>query len=421
MNDKSIEKAYGLAQEAYAEHGVDTEAALRTLSGVTLSLPCWQGDDVKGFEAREAGGGSGGIQATGGFPGAARTPEELRADLETALELLPGRHRVNLHAMYGEFGKAPADRDAVEPSHFAGWAAWARTLGAPLDFNATLFAHPRAASGFTLSAKDEATRAFWIEHVRRCREIAVTLGRGQEGPCLHNLWIPDGSKEAPADRAARRDLLKASLDEIYAVPHDPANLLDAVESKLFGIGAESFTTGSHEFYLGYAQAKGLLPCLDMGHFHPTESVADKISALLVFHREILLHLSRPVRWDSDHVTIFDDPTRETAIEVVRADALDRVWLALDFFDASIDRVGAWVIGARAVLKAFLSALLEPTARLRAFEDEDRLFERLALSEEAKALPLGAVWDMHCLRANAPTGYAWVEEVRRYEKDVLLRR
>jgi L-rhamnose isomerase len=416
-----IETAYGIARQQYADLGVDTEAALAALASKSVSVHCWQGDDVAGFEAPDAALSGGGIQVTGSHPGRARTVEELRMDLETALSLVPGAHRVNLHAIYGEFRGERVERDEIGIEHFRGWIDWAREWSLGLDFNATLFSHPRAEAGFTLSSKDEETRRFWISHVRRCREIASRMGAELGTPCIHNLWIPDGMKDQRVDRAGHRALLRESLDAIYARKADGEFLKDAVESKLFGIGSESFVVGSHEFYMGYAMRKGLLLCLDLGHFHPTESVADKISALLTFCPELLLHVSRGVRWDSDHVVILDDPIREVALEIVRAGALDRVHLALDFFDASLNRVGAWVTGIRATIKAVLFALLEPTEKLRAMEEEGDYFGRMALLEELRAMPAGAVWDYHCARSGLAVGRGWIQKVKDYEKRVLSRR
>lgn len=416
-----IETAYGIARRQYADLGVDTEAALAALASKSVSVHCWQGDDVAGFEAPGAALSGGGIQVTGSHPGRARTVEELRMDLETALSLVPGVHRVNLHAIYGEFRGQRVERDQIGIEHFRGWIDWAREWSLGLDFNATLFSHPRAEAGFTLSSKDEETRQFWISHVRRCREIAAHMGAELGSPCIHNLWIPDGMKDQCVDRAGHRALLRESLDAIYERKADGEHLKDALESKLFGIGSESFVVGSHEFYMGYAMSRGLLLCLDLGHFHPTESVADKISALLGFCPELLLHVSRGVRWDSDHVVILDDPIREVALEIVRAGALDRAHLALDFFDASLNRVGAWVTGIRATLKALLLALLEPTERLRAREEEGDYFGRMALLEELRAMPVGAVWDYHCERSGAPAGRDWIERVNDYETRVLSKR
>lgn len=413
-----VAAAYAAARERYAEIGVDTEAAMDRLARVPVSLPCWQGDDVVGFEGQAAVSSDGGIRATGGHPGRARSADELRADLEVALACIPGRHRVNLHAMYGDFGPGRVDRDAIEPAHFDTWLAWARDLGVGLDFNATLFAHEKADTGFTLSSPDEGVRAFWREHVGRCRAIAAGFGRALGSPCVHNLWLPDGMKDACVDRAGYRARLKDALDAVYAARHDRAHLLDAVESKLFGLGSESFVVGSHEFYLGYAMRRGLLLCLDMGHFHPTESVADKVSALLLYLDGLLLHASRGVRWDSDHVPVLDDALQDVALEIVRADGLDRVHLAIDAFDASINRVAAWVLGARALQQALLRALLEPRVRLRTLEREGDWTGRLALLEHAKALPAGAVWDAFCARHDVLRGVEWLAEVRRHEREVL---
>ncbi len=418
MTPISIEKNYQAAKESYAGHGVDTEKVLKTLEEIPLSIHCWQGDDVGGFEK---GGGSltdGGLQVTGNHPGKARSVAELRRDLQEAFSLIPGPHRLNLHAIYGEFGGRPVDRAEIEPDHFRGWIGWANEEKLKLDFNPTCFAHPKAADGFTLSHPDRAVRKFWIEHVKRCRKIGAVMGRELKSPCLHNLWIPDGSKEAPADRAAYRGRLRESLDEIFETEYGPSQLKDSVESKLFGIGSESFVVGSHEFYIGYAVSRNKLVCLDLGHFHPTESVADKISALLPYLPGLVFHLSRGVRWDSDHVVLLNDDILAVTEEIVRAGAWDRVHLALDYFDASINRVGAWVIGARTVLKGLLCGLLLPFDKICAAEAEGRGFERLALREEFKGLPFGAVWDAYCLRQGVPAGPAWIDEAARYEKDVL---
>ncbi len=421
QGDTDHEKAYSEARERYAGLGVSTDEALERLGRISLSLHCWQGDDVGGFEPREQGLEGSGIQVTGRYPGKARTLAELRQDLQQAFALIPGSHRLNLHAMYGDFGGIPVDRDRIDPLHFQGWRDWAAREGLKLDFNATCFAHPLADSGFTLSHRDPSIREFWIEHVRRCRAISDTLGEAQSSACVHNLWIPDGAKDITIDRLRHRRLLKESLDRIYTVEYPAARVKDALESKLFGIGSESFVVGSHEFYMGYAMTSGKMICLDTGHFHPTESVADKISALLVFADELLLHVSRGVRWDSDHVVILNDEVRDLAAELVRADALDKVHIALDYFDAGMNRVGAWVIGARAMLKALLLALLEPTRRLRQHEEEGNLFQRLALLEDAGSLPFGAVWDYHCLSRDVHPDQAWISEVLRYEKDVLSKR
>jgi L-rhamnose isomerase len=416
-----IRKRYDLAREQYAEAGVNTEEALRVLSSLSLSLHCWQGDDVGGFERAGALLGGGGIQVTGNYPGKARTVEELRTDLLQTYSLIPGKHRLNLHAIYGEFGGKIIDRDQISAEQFRGWMQWARQNGLKLDFNPTCFSHPKSDDGFTLSHPREEIRSFWIEHVKRCREIAVAMGKEQGSPCMHNLWIPDGSKDVPVDRWSARKRLRASLDEIYAVAQPPAAIKDSVESKLFGIGSEAFVVGSHEFYLSYALANKKIVCLDLGHFHPTELVADKISSLLLFFDEVLLHVSRGVRWDSDHVVIFNDEVRALMEEIVRSDALGRVHLALDYFDASLNRIGAWVTGARSTLKALLAALLEPRQKLREAEVNNDFFSRLAVQEEAKLMPLGAVWDYHCLTAGVPVGEDWIATVRRYETEVLSKR
>jgi len=417
----TIEQSFALARERYAEHGADVDAALSTLATVSLSIHCWQGDDVGGFERPDASLSGGGIQVTGNYPGRARNVGELHMDLEKALSLLPGRHRVNLHAMYGEFGGKRVDRDQVEPAHYRGWVEWAKPKGLKLDFNPTLFSHPKAADGWTLSHPDEGVRAFWVEHVRRCRAIAAYLGRELGSPCIHNLWIPDGAKDLVADRWTPRRLLRQALDAIFVTAYPANEMRDSLESKLFGIGSEAFVVGSHEFYLGYALAKGKMICLDLGHFHPTESIADKVSAILQFSNELLLHLSRGLRWDSDHVVTLNDEVQAVMAEVVRGDALRRVHLALDYFDASMNRVGAWVIGGRATLKALLAALLEPREELRAAEAAGDNFARLALLEEMKTLPLGAIWDYHCHQSGVPAGSDWWSDIRAYETDVLSRR
>lgn len=421
MNPARIEKTFAIASERYEEAGVDVRAALDTIGSLALSLPCWQADDVRGFERTQEATAAGGILATGSYPGRARTPEELRLDIRTALGWIPGRHRVNLHAIYGEFGFRPVPRNEVEPAHFSGWLSWAKEEGIKLDFNATCFAHPQAASGFTLSSPDKGIRTFWVEHVLRCREIAAFLGRELKTVSIHNLWIPDGSKDEPFDRWTPRSLLKESLDEIFRDGYDPSVMKDSLESKLFGLGSEAYVVGSHEFYFGYALSKGKMLCLDLGHFHPTESVADKISALFPYFGDLALHLSRPVRWDSDHVVVVDDELRRIAAEVIRGGILYKTHLALDFFDASMNRVGALAIGARAALKAFLSALLEPKQRLKEAEIEGDLLRRLAFFEEAKTLPFGAVWDFHCLRHGIPTDGELPRLVSDYERTVLSQR
>jgi L-rhamnose isomerase len=421
LSSSTIERGYDHAREQYAQLGVHADSALAALAQVSLSVHCWQGDDVAGFERPDATLTGGGIQVTGTHPGRARTPDELRADLDKALSLVPGRHRLNLHAMYGEFGDAAVDRDEIEPDHYRGWLEWARARGMGIDFNATCFSHPRAASGLTLSHKDRTVRDFWIAHVQRCRDISAFLGRELGGPCIHNLWIPDGMKDTPADRWAHRRILKEALDEIYAVQHPSTEMKDALEGKLFGIGSEAFVVGSYDFYLGYALTRGKMICLDLGHFHPTESVPDKVSAILQFWDELLLHISRGVRWDSDHVPTLSDDLLLLMEEVVRADALSRAHLALDFFDASLSRVGAWVIGMRAALRALLMALLQPRERLAAAEENGDNFTRLALREEIKSLPLGSVWNYYCLRSGVPAGPEWLGEVQEYDAEITGRR
>jgi len=421
MDSSAIEKAYSSARERYAQLGVDADKALARLQSIAISLHCWQGDDVGGFEKNAGNLAGSGLQVTGGYPGKARSVEELRADLGQAFALIPGRHRINLHAMYGEFGDKTVDRNEIEPEHFRGWEEWARLLGLKIDFNATCFAHPKAASGHTLSSPESGIRKFWVDHVKCCRKIAASIGREQQTPCLHNLWIPDGTKDVPADRWGARATLLKSLDEIFTVEYSPQQVKDSLESKLFGIGSESFVVGSHEFYMGYAFTRGKIICLDLGHFHPTESVADKLSAILPFSGEILLHVSRGVRWDSDHVVILNDEVRELAAEIVRSQALDRIHIALDYFDASMNRVGAWVLGARSLLKGLLIGLLEPLEKVRALDAGSKTLARLSLLEELKTLSFGAVWDYHCLRAGVPPADEWLREVEAYERRVLSRR
>ena len=418
MKKQTIEQAYAMAKERYADLGVDTDAALAKLQKISLSLHCWQADDVTGFENPDAQL-SGGIQATGNYPGKARNIEELRQDILTATSLIPGRHRLSLHASYADFRSTGAvDRDALRPENFASWMDWAEANGMKLDFNSTSFSHPKSGM-LTLSNPDEGIRRFWVEHTKRCREIAEEMGRRQGDPAMLNIWIHDGSKDTTVNRIGYRRLLKQSLDEIFAV--DYANMKDCIEAKLFGIGAESYTVGSYDFYLGYGAKYGKIVTLDTGHFHLTESIADKVSSLLLFTPEIMLHVSRPIRWDSDHVVIMNDDTLDLAKEIVRCDALDRVHIGLDYFDASINRIGAYVVGARATQKCVLQALLEPLAKLREYEASDRLFERLALLEEAKNLPWNAVWDMFCLQNDVPAGEAYIADVEKYEKDVTSKR
>jgi L-rhamnose isomerase len=418
--DSLISRNYEAARERYAALGVDTEAALKRLARVPLSLHCWQGDDVGGFEVSETGL-TGGIMATGNYPGRARTPEELRADLETVWRLLPGRHRLALHALYAETGGKRVDRDALEPRHFQGWVDWAKAQKVGLDFNGSFFSHPKSADGFTLSHPDEGVRRFWVEHGIVSRKIGAHMGRELGSPCVCNLWIPDGFKDTPVDRKAYRERLRKSLDRVFAADLEPECLLDAVEPKLFGLGSESCVIGSHEFYLAYAVEKGILLTLDTGHYHPTELVSDKLTSVLEFLDEVLLHVSRGVRWDSDHVVSLNEELVAIAQEIARGGYQDRVHVGLDYFDASINRVAAWVIGARAMLKALLVAFLEPTAQLRALERKGDYTGRLALLEDFKGLPWGAVWDHYCVSSGTLPSVEWLDEVRAYEKKVLAAR
>ena len=418
MIKKAIEDAYALARDRFAECGVAADQALRRLDTIPISIQCWQGDDVLGFESTNASL-TGGIQTTGNYPGRARSAEELRADLDLALTLIPGAKRVNLHAIYLETD-TPIERDAIEPKHFQGWIDWAKSRNLGLDFNPTCFSHPKSAQNLTLSHPDAAIRQFWIDHCIASRKISDAMGRQLNSPAVMDIWIPDGYKDTPADRLAPRQRLLAALDEILAAT-DGKHHKVAVEGKLFGIGAESYTVGSNEFYMGYAATRKTLLCLDAGHFHPTENVADKISASLCFLDEILLHVSRPVRWDSDHVVLFDDSTIAIAQEIVRAGGLERVHIGLDYFDASINRVAAWVIGTRNMRKALLFALLEPHEALARAERKFDYTTRLALMEEAKALPWQAVWDYYCLTKDVPRGSEWLDTIRGYEADVLSKR
>lgn len=419
-NLKQIEKAYEAAKQIYGELGVDTEQAMKRLSKIAISLHCWQGDDVGGFESSEESLSGAGIMATGSYPGRARTPDELRADLEMAMSLIPGKHRLNLHAMYAQT-KGKVDRNQLQPEHFAAWIDWAKANGLGMDFNGTFFSHPKAESGFTLSSADETIRRFWIEHGIVCRKIGAAMGKELGMPCVTNLWIPDGYKDIPVDRKGPRERLRKSLDEIFAEKIDKKHLLDSVESKLFGIGSESYVVGSHEFYMGYAIENKTLLCLDTGHFHPTEVVSDKISSVLTFLDEILLHVSRGVRWDSDHVVILSDELCAIAQEIVRGDYLQRVHIGLDFFDASINRVAAWVIGTRCMIKALLIALLEPIDILRQLEICGDYTARLAMLEELKTLPFGAVWDYYCDKMEVPAGDEWLTKAKNYEAKIIGQR
>ena len=417
MNSKLTTQAYALAKERYAAIGIDTEEVLEQLRNFHLSMHCWQADDVKGFEV-QAGALSGGIQSTGYYPGAARNIDELRADILKAKSLIPGSHRLNLHEIYGDFQGKVVDRDEVTVDHFRSWIDWGRENDTLLDFNSTSFSHPKSGN-LSLANPDKGIRDFWIEHTRRCRDIADEIGRAQGDPCIMNIWVHDGCKDVSVNHYLYRSLLKDSLDKIFS--EDKANMKDCIEGKVFGIGLESFTVGSHDFYTAYAAANGKIPTIDTGHYHPTESPADKVSALLCFVPELMLHVSRPVRWDSDHVTIMDDPTQELFSEIVRAGALGRVHYGLDFFDGAMNRIGAYVIGTRSAQKCMLRALLEPRELISRYELEDRHFEVLALMEEAKSLPWNAVYDEFCLRSNVPVGDAFIADIQAYEKDVLSKR
>lgn len=417
MTQEQIIKAYEVARERYAALGIDTEEALKALDAISLSLQCWQTDDVTGFE-NSGEALSGGIQATGNYPGKARNIDEVRADIEEVKRLVPGRHRLSLHAIYGDFGGKKVDRDQIEPRHFQSWIDWAASVDMKLDFNSTSFSHPKSGD-MTLAHRDKAIRDFWIEHTIRSRKIADEMGRQLGDKACHNLWIHDGSKDFTVDRYLYRSNLKESLDKIYAVKCP--NVKDAVEAKLFGTGLESFTVGSHEFYLAYAVQNGLMETMDLGHFHPTEEIYDKISSLLLFTNEIMLHVSRPVRWDSDHVVILNDSLTLLAQEIVWSGALNRTNFGLDYFDASLNRIGAYVIGCRATQKAFLQALLTPIRQLRQAEASGNYFLRLALLEEAKSLPWSDVYNYFCLTHGVPAGEEYISEIERYEKEILLKR
>lgn len=414
-----IETAWQLAKARYASLNIDVEAALEQLDQIPVSMHCWQGDDVAGFE-NTGGPLTGGIQATGNYPGKASTPDELRADLEQAFALIPGPKRLNLHAIYLESAQ-PVARNKIAPEHFRTWVEWAKRHQLGLDFNPTCFSHPLSADGFTLSHPDEKVRRFWIEHCQASRRISAYFGRELGTPSVMNIWVPDGMKDLTIDRLAFRQRLLSALDEIIAEPLDPAHHIDAVESKLFGIGAESFTVGSNEFYLGYAASRGTALCLDAGHFHPTEVISDKISSAILYVPRLLLHVSRPVRWDSDHVVLLDDETQAIAHEIVRHKLLNRVHIGLDFFDASINRIAAWVIGTRNMKKALLRALLEPTETLRKLEQNGDYTARLALLEEQKSLPWQAVWEHYCQRHDVLPGSEWLQQVRQYEETLLTQR
>lgn len=420
LNFMSVNETFAYAKKEYERLGVDVEKAIEKLKDVPISVHCWQGDDINGFEINKSEL-SGGIEVTGNYPGKARNPEELRADLEMALSFIPGKHRVNLHAIYAETDGEVVDRNQLEPKHFEKWVQWAKKHNLGLDFNPTLFSHEKAEDGLTLSHPDAEIRQFWIDHCIACRKIGEYFGKELGTPCLTNIWIPDGYKDTPSDRLTPRRRLKESLDEIFAEEIDEAYHLDAVESKLFGIGSEAYVVGSHEFYLSYALKNNKLCLLDSGHYHPTEMVSNKISALLLYSDRLALHVSRPVRWDSDHVVTFDDELKEIALEIVRNDALDQVMIGLDFFDASINRVAAWTIGTRNMLKALLYALLTPNEHLRELQEKGDYTKRLALMEELKTYPFGAIWDYYCDQMNVPIKEEWLTEVDEYEAQVLLKR
>lgn len=420
MNEKEILSSYEIAKQRYASLGVNVDNGIDTLAKIPISLHCWQGDDVAGFESTDTELG-GGLAVTGNYPGKARTGDELRADLDLAYSLIPGTHRLNLHAIYAETGAKRIERDELLPEHFKAWLDWAKQNNHGVDFNPSCFSHPLADNGFTLSSQDERVRQFWIEHCIACRHIGAYFGRELGTPTVTNIWIPDGHKDTPADRKAPRARLRDSLDIVFSEQIDPVHNLDSVESKLFGIGSESYVVGSHEFYLGYAITRNKLLCLDSGHFHPTESIADKLSAVFFYLEEVLLHVSRGVRWDSDHVVTLSDDLQSMMHEIVRGNYLDRVHIGLDYFDASINRIAAWVIGTRNTLKALLVALLEPVEMLRQVELEGDYTRRLALQEELKLLPYNSIWDYYCLKQGVPVGIAFMDEIISYEESVLMKR
>ena len=416
MKEELIKKNYEIAKERYAALGVDTDKAIELLEKTPISLHCWQADDVVGFERNEAA--SGGIQTTGNYPGKARNIDELRQDIDKVTSLLAGTLRLNLHETYGEFGNKFVDRDEVGVEHFQGWMQWGKERNMSLDFNSTSFSHPK--SGYlTLSNPDKSIRDFWIEHTKRCRRIADAMGKYQNDPCIMNIWVHDGSKDLTVEKLRYRQILKESLDEILA--ENLPDMKPCLEAKLFGIGLEAYTVGSHDFYAGYCSKNNVMYTLDTGHYEQTENVSDAVSSLLLFVPELMLHVSRPMHWDSDHVTLFDDNTRNLFSELVRADALDRAHIGLDYFDASINRIGAYIIGVRAAQKSLLQAFLEPLPLLRKYEDEGKLFQRLALLEEEKTLPFGAVYDYFNLKNNIPVGEEYISDIEKYEVDVLSKR
>ena len=411
---------YEYAKAKYAALGIDTDAAMKALEQVPIAIHCWQGDDVGGFDSKESL--SGGIQTTGNYPGKATTPEQLMADIDRAFSLIPGKKKLNLHACYAIFENGEyANRDELQPRHFAKWVKFAKERDMGIDFNPTFFAHPMVKDNLTLSSPDEKTRSFWVEHGKACLKIAEYFATETGIPCVMNIWIPDGFKEIPADRLGPRARFKKSLDEILSIPYDKSKVYVTLESKVFGIGLESYTVGSAEFCLSYSTKAGITPLMDNGHYHPTEVVSDKISSLLLFNEKIALHVTRAVRWDSDHVIILDDETREIAKEIVRNDALDRVFIALDYFDASVNRIAAWVVGARNMQKALLMALLNPSEQLKGYQDAANYTKMLAVSEELKTFPFGEVFDEYCKRVGAPVGMEWMDAVDEYEKDVLSKR
>ena len=413
-------KNYETAKVDYAKYGIDTEKAMNILKDVPISIHCWQGDDVVGFDSKEAL--SGGIQTTGNYPGKATTPEQLMADMDKVFSLVPGKKKLNLHACYAIFENGEyANRDALEPKHFAKWVKFAKERGMGIDFNPTFFSHPKVKDNLTLSSPDEETRKFWVEHGKACLKISEYFANETGIPCVMNIWIPDGYKEIPADRLGPRARFKKSLDEILSVPYDKTKVYITLESKVFGIGLENYTVGSAEFCLSYSTKAGITPLMDNGHYHPTEVVSDKISSLLLFNEKIALHVTRPVRWDSDHVVLFDDETKEIAKEIVRNDALDRVFIALDYFDASVNRVAAWTVGARNMQKALLNALLLPSEKLAAYQDKANYTKMLAMSEEFKTFPFGDIWDEYCEREGVPVGPDWIRDVEIYEAEVLSKR
>lgn len=420
MKEEQLKKAYEDAKAQYASLGVDVEQAMEKLDNLSISIHCWQADDVLGFE-NPGGGLSGGIQTTGNYPGRARTIEELRNDLEKVVSLVPGTHRISLHAIYGDFGGEFVDRDRIEPKHFQSWIDWAKKVGVKLDFNSTFFSHPKSESGYTMSHFDPEIREFWKEHLRRCRRIAAEMGRQQGDPCVHNIWLPDGEKDKTVSRFAHRQLLKEALDDVLSEKISTDYLKDCMECKLFGIGSESYVVGSHEFYMGYTVKNNMMLTLDAGHFHPTEVISDKISAILNFVPELNLHVSRPERWDSDHVVILTDELMALSQEIIRSGQADRVHVGLDYFDAAINRLGAYVVGIRSTQKAMLQAFLEPTEKLREFEKQDKNFQRIAYLEELKSMPWNTVYNYYCLQKKRPIGDAYINDIQEYEDRVTSKR